>query len=285
MSNIVDTYVGGIEIPTVGETFITGGGKVTRVVNYYAKFNTKDRLLEYKHSDKRNVKELLNIIGLSIPITFDSRVYYDDQGSEEYDKHKSVNSGDRILSMLKSRLYLNFKSLVQLKVREYKLKEIAELAMIELISYLVRYIKRNNKAANMRKIKISRSVSEMLDNINGGKNLFTVIAVGDHEEFPSNLSEVILHMIDMVSKQKPRRGKWPAKLNLINPQYPSMCKKINASVGKLRNTIPSTANKMVYAILMVDHALLPHLVQIEQYYTDVANDVQVIHKALKTFLS
>ena len=159
----VDRFIGGIEI-SGGDTIITGGS-VERVVNTNSKFHIKDRLMEYKHSKKDDIKELLHVIGLSIPITFDPVVYYDDQGPEKYDKHKRTNNHGKVLTMVKNRLMMPLSKLVQLKIREYDLKEPAELAMAEFIAYMARYVKRNNGKANMRKIKISYNVGQMLDEI------------------------------------------------------------------------------------------------------------------------
>lgn len=288
---LIDSYVGGIDIKPEGETFITGGGKVERVINYYAKFNTKDRLLEYKHTNKKNIKDLLQIIGLSVPITFDTRVYYDEQGSKEYDNHDRKDNSEKIITMLSTRLNLGFKSLMQLKIQEYELKEVAEVAMAELIAFLARYVKRKHPSTNMRKIKISYSVAKLLDDITIGKSLFTIIAIGDTTELPSNLSEVVLHMLNLVLKTKPKRGSWPVDLDLKQSAYPKLSKDIIKDVEKIRRDVVNSdnskknINQLVYAILMVDHALLPHLVEIEQYFADIAYDVQKIHKSLQSFLS
>lgn len=285
----IDSYIGGIDIPAENDTIVYGSGKFTRVVNYQAKFNSLDRLLKYKHSKKNDVKKMLRIIGLSIPITFDTKVYYDDQGSKKYDDHKSVGNEDKVITMLKMRLSMSIKNLIQLKIYEYKLKESPQIALAELIAYLARFIKRKNKHSNMRKIKISYSVSNMLDHISDGKKLFTIIAVND-EDTPSNLSEVVLYMIEKLEKQQIKMGNWPEDMQLNVPKFPQLDKKIIAKIGKVRKLKMVKCRKaniqnMVYAILMIDHILLPYLTSVESYYNQLAKDVQTIHKTLTKFLN
>ena len=287
-------FSGGIDLET-SDTFVTGSAQTAHVVNYRAKYNIRDQLLRFQALDSTktaSTKQLLSLIGLSQPISFDKEVYYDDdEDKKKYDKHKLPDNNPVVTDMLLTHIQSSPCNMINVLISQFNLGETTQWAMIELIAYLVRHLKVNN--SNMRKVKIDNNISHMLDRIHNGRSLFEVVSCdNDH---PNRLNDAIIMLLDKVSKSSPRKGKWPTTLDKIPKRsFPKLTPDIQNTINMLRTRYtkgnqyphgPTAIKKMVKCIITMNTALMDQLILIEQYYYDVATDTQHIHNALMKFFT
>ena len=282
----MEGFIGGVDIPYDCDTMVVGAGGCSRVVNYRAKLKSRDRLLLYKYADGGDVKALLAVVGMSTPVSFDRRVYYDDRGAGEYDNRPSPDIVAKTVAMLKRRLSMGVKALTLHKVDEYLLNRRTLVEMYRLTSFLATTLRRKHKSGAVKKIKIGCAISEMVDHV-AEADLFVVVAVGGGERSLSTLSEVVMCLVGRLASLRLAEGVWPVDMGLPPRCFPVMGKTVAAAVEaarRLGDVDNPSVRLLVHTVLMTEHALLPHLVNVEGYYNDVARDVVRIHGFLERYL-
>lgn len=279
---MIDTIIGGIE-PTPSVTIFTGGSrKVERVVNDNATYEVTKQLADLKYVGN-NIKDILHVVDMSLPVTFNKTIYYDTGHPP-----KRMPNHDRdmkILTALKNRINVPISTTISQNIESFKLKQIMEITMLDFITWMSKYIKKHNRSENMRPIKITNDMLPLIDN---KSKLFQVVSVTKHNSgLPSNLVDVILFLLNKIEKTHPRRGMWDTLPPTI--RYPilndNIKKQVDAIKKKLTYKTTHDIKKGVTAIVLINHILLPHLREIELYYVAVTRAIQDIHRRVKWFLT
>lgn len=285
---------GGIDV--ISDSVISGGQE--RVVGENTKWYMRNKFIQLKHlaSSNADEKSLLKIVGLSIPITFGKKikVYYDDDKNKipTVTKKESVSEKQKkALEILDSRLDNNIDTIVKRAVIEYKLHAPLIWVLGDIVKFLA--VVNKKKKPNTRKIKISPDMAVLIEKIWRGKNYFQYVINTD--DVPSNMIDLMIHMLELIQKNNPPRGKWVEPiLDII--KYPCFCK-INKSqlevmidnekkdlVKRVSSLNPLDAIKeKILTILTIENLLVDHIDSIEKYYVVLAKNMSKIYDSLKVF--
>lgn len=295
LSTTAGTIAGGIDV--VSDKIMSGGQE--RVVGENTKWYMRNKFLQLKHltkSDKTNEKTLLKILGLSLPITFNNKVFYDDDKKDmptNSEKKSESEIHKKAIGVLKERLDNSIDIIVKRLVEEYNLRAPLFWVLSDIVKFLAIVNKR--KKENARKIKISPSMAAIIEKIWKGKSYFRYVVNTD--EVPNNMIELMLHMLEIIEKNKPPKGLWKEpQVDVV--KYPCFCKiskvQLEAMINdekkelkqriKLRNaTGIEVVQEYILTILTIENLLTSHVDNIEKYYIELAKNMSKIFKSLRVF--
>jgi hypothetical protein len=287
-NKIAGSIAGGID--TKSDTVITGGKEI--VVGENTKWNIRDQFLKVKYANN-DVKELLKIVGLKLPISFNSTIaYYDDAKKDKQappkkkDDQISKTNREKAKELLKQSLDTSIQSTINDMIISNKLQDPLLWTLGDVIKYLA--VVHRKKRPNSRRIKISPEMALIIEHIWGGKNYFKYHAFGT--EVPQNMIELINHMLDTIQKDRPKQGIW-VEPKLIRTTYPVLTAKIKESMEKdivqIKKELSSKSKVIDYvlAVIKVRKVLSDHINNIEMYYVQNAKNIGKILKSLKKFFS
>jgi hypothetical protein len=266
-----DSIVGGIGEP-LADTITHGG--VAHVVNGYAKAGCRDKLIQLKHVPN-DTPMLIAIIGISQPLVF-GRIDYDD-GEEKMiiSRKASRTTPDEALeSKLREILTATPAKLEAFLVSMYKLHEPMIRALLEVIELLIHH----SHTKKTRVIKIDGEIGWLLDRIPDGGAYFEIDTDGQGASTLADVLERALDGLECLASVD------DANVQLIRPTWPEIS---NEAINKLdelaKGDMPSI-RAYVEAIVMRECALVDHMDAVEQYYADIARDIQTytehLHRAI-----
>ena len=285
------TISGGVRVKS--DTIACGGG--TRVVGENTKWMLMHKLTEVVYATSgADAKAILKIVGLSLPLTFGRKVYYDDSGetpvcSEEKSKddiHKKA------VATAVERLDYSVDRVVEQMVTDGDIIGPLFYVLGDIVKFLAVYEKRHNKDEG--RIKISPAMAETVNKIWDTNNYFKYVINSDRA--PATLIELIIYMLDIIAKKKPRDGLWREPV-IVAVEKPGLSReerlKLKGEFEQLREAAVKLASDAegtnvvkiyVMAILEVETKLSDHVESIEKYYIQVAKNFVSILESLKTFL-
>lgn len=280
-------------------------GPYDMVVSERVKCGLRDKLLFLEAmKGSQNIKQLLRIVHLKIPISFDNKKY--DELSKVPVSHGDSEVERKALKEVKEAFHANIEKYEAKLVEEYKLKEPTTVAILGLLDVLLSYHSRvSPKEMDFNRMKISPQMAEILEDIMRYHEIgmseekmttncdFTLdrenLFGADSMKTASDIISAIMHQLPL------RVEKWQTPtLSKKFDKYPCVCKltlpAINAAIADekakvLRKTSKTTATETireyVCAMLNVEKLLLPHLERVEKYYANCAENIGKITLALK----
>lgn len=295
----MDKIIGALEVQD-GISIMTGGFE--RIIGESSKWHFRQKYINYKYRSKHDdLRSLLKIVDLSIPVTFNKKVFYDDgeetkrgkddKGCKEPSKiSKKMTSEEtcqKALQVLKESLMRPVEEVVDKSINDYNLRSPLFWILSDTVKYLSMVIRR--RKPNMRKIKISPEMADLVENIWSRKSCIKYVVNDD--SIPNNLVDLVIHMLEIMKKNKLPRGKW-SDPRLVNPEYPCICTVLQKNVtDKIKEKIsemtdePTLANvkKHIMAILFIENLLIEHIFAVEMYYVVMAEDMAKVLSKIKKF--
>lgn len=235
----IDKIVGGL---TCNSRSIVYGGKEF-TVGEAAKWNMRNKLLLYKHSG-----DPLKIIGIKPRISFGS---------------SKVNHTEEDL---KKRYNETTQDVIDRLVLEYKLYSPYVKSMIDMIKFLVEYLKVKQP------IKVSPKLYSV---IQSEWDCVKYLKLSIDKPIINDIPELIENLMDKITKKS---GNW-TEPDIIHPQYPRIPKR-----AKKKMTNKKTVDH-VYELLMIENDLIDTIEEIENYYIEVAKNNYIILDSLREYLS
>jgi hypothetical protein len=275
MVYVIDDVVGGLsKIET--DVVVCGGKRV--VVGGTVKYNMRGRAIKLKHVPRKDVRAVVAILGMSRPITF-GHVEYDDGKRGKLGCARVVQPDDALHDQLEARLKMKPAAVIEQLVTDFELRTPVYLTMTDMIKMLLKYVR--HRRPNMRAIKVSGDIGDILDRVARGDEFFKVAT--DNADWPASMPDVIVELLNILKRERVVRGKWvePA---MYNPVWPQLDKEVAKNMGAV-GRVPRDTYKLVRAIVEREHHLLAHLESIGTYYTESARDVRALKMAVATFLN
>ena len=279
-------YAGGIQ--RIHDKIICGGA--SRVVGENAKYYLTDKFLQLKYlSRSKNIdgRKLLKIVGMTLPVTFNRKVYYDDDPTKPAKQSKDIN--EKYINMLLERINEPTITTIRRIVDESNIRAPLFWALSDLIKYLAVKIKQDKGA----KVKISPEVSAIIDIMWDNKKHHFDYAVNSDKVSNSTI-DLAVHMLDIIKeKHGALKSSW-ATPTLI--KYPSLKDDngIRAALDEKKKSFPMAKSgdakcgvdeisEHVLAILEIEKILSNHIERVEQYYIAAAKNIIMMHDQLKKF--
>lgn len=290
----VDSIIGGLT--TSSETLKIGSKEY--VVGECSKWHLRSKFIKYKYvstSKIKSEKQLLKILGLSIPVSFNSRVFYDDGKSVPIvkDKHRQ----DKEIDLLKKKLEESHYKYVDDAVKNYNLRAPLVWALIDLTMLLIKVNKM--KRPNMRKIHITGKLTQLFEKVWRGRSYFRMNV--NSQEVPADMITLVQKLLGELKKNNYPKGKWiDPEISLI--VKPELCVHMNAKrddeIKNIKQKMKSNINaykkddihfhtikEYVNAILMREKLYIDHVEEVEKYYIALAKNIIKITKSIKKYFS
>lgn len=278
MNEYASQIAGGIEV--VPDKIVSGGNEM--VVGENTKWFMRDKFLQYSHLTKKNAdeKSLLKIIGLSIPISFNREVYFDDNSKKIPQKSKKQSDSEiheKAIQILEKRLREQPHITVKRLVNEYNLRAPLFWVLSDIVKYLILLNKKKNP--NARKTKISPNMAVIIEKIWGQKNYFQYVVNSD--DVPNNMIDLMVHILKKIKHPK---GEWKEP-KLIKHTYPSISDQVRKRIeNEQKKTGKNNDVKdFVLSVITIENILIDHIDAIEKYYIIVAKNMKIIFDGLKIF--
>jgi hypothetical protein len=287
---VAGVIAGGID---VADDVLKCGGKEC-VVGENTKWNVRNRFIQFKYAKKFDEKDMLKIIGLKMPITFnDNLAYYDDGEQMKQKNNKQVGSilHNKAMQVLNKKLNENLSTIINDSISANKLRSPLSWVLGEVVRYLAEVNKRQK--TNARKIKISPNMALVINDVWNKNNLFAYNACAD--TVPQTLLELTTHMLKSIEKNKPPQGMWKMP-ELLHLPYPTITaavnKKLTAQIDnekkKLKKKVINKKGialikEYVLSIINIEMIISDHVNDVEQYYITVAKNMSNILNSLKIF--
>lgn len=241
--------------------------------------------------DRGTIKELLKMVGLKMPITFEKSLTYEKIKPESKHTDDEITN-DKLITLLDARLARPVNCIIKYSTVEYKLRKPLFVVLEDIIKYLVFLLKKNNK--DFKKIDIPASLLPMMDDIWGGKQYFKFDVYSN--DIPENMVDLTVHILDLL-KDKPNTGTWEvvdmkpikfptlskAERDNIESQIKKKIDKLNDKMKKKKIHGAQMVKEYIVTMLTIEHLLMEHLVEIEQYYISVTKDMVLLLSNLKLF--
>lgn len=286
------TISGGVRVEA--DTIACGGG--TRVVGENTKWLLMHKLTEVVHLPPgADAKAILKIVGVALPLTFGRKVYYDDGGETptlgEAEAGEIINK--KAVAAAINRLDYSVDRAVGQMVEDGDVIGPLFYVLGDIVKFLAVYEKRHNKEEG--RIKISPVMAETVNKIWDSNNYFKYVINSDRA--PATLLELIVYMLDVIAKKRPRDGVWREPV-LVAAEKPVLSRRerqeLRGEVEGIRSAATSraaaaandTAAIKIYvmAILEVETRLSDHVEAIEKYYIRAAKNFVAVLESLKIFL-
>lgn len=281
-------------------------GPYDMVVGERAKCGIRDKMLFFESlHDSKNIKHILRIAHLKLPISFDSKKY--DEPSKV-----PVSQGDseverKALKEVKEAFHETIEKYEAKLVEEYKLKEPTNVAILGLLDVILDYHSRvSPKELDFNSMKISPQMAETLEDIMryheiGADEMTTNsdFVLDRQNLFGADSMKTVGDIVKSIMLQLPLKvEKWKTpNLNKKFDKYPCVCKlilpAINASIADEKEKVLRKTAKLdpvevireyIRGILAVETFLLPHLERVERYYANCAENIGKITMALKKMI-
>ena len=162
-----------------------------------------------------------------------------------------------------------------------------------MIKFLVAVYYRDRP--NAKRIKISPDVASVVERLWRGHNRFKYVTNNDNA--PQTIFGLIMHLLNLIEKNKPTAGGWTVKVDII--EYPQVApderkaifKKMNALLAELKATVTKddtlSQNQIlchyVHTALSIEYLLIDIIDRVENYYVQVAKNMSVILNELKLY--
>jgi hypothetical protein len=279
---------GGIDVES--DTIISGGHE--RVVGQNTKWYMRNKFLQLKHlstSSTVNEKTLLKIVGLKLPLTFGKKMVFFDDDKKNMPVMSNTESNsvkhDKAIYVLKERINESIDITVKRLIVEYNLRAPLFWVLGDIIKFLA-HVHRTKKP-DSKKIKISPDMAVLIEKIWNGKKYFSYVVNSD--EVPSNMIELMLHLLDTVEKLKPPKGEWmEPHLEII--KYPVLFENnIEKKIDDVKKNMIQEGKNIdvvkdhIFVILTIENLLINHIDNIEKYFIQSAKNVCKILNSLKKF--
>jgi hypothetical protein len=282
-----NTIAGGIDVKG---KIITSGGS-SRVVGENAKWHMRNKYIKLKESKNLDARDLIKIVNLKLPLTFDRRMdYFDTEDEVPHSKTPEESSAiihKKIISVLTERLNESTNSLIKRLITEYKLCT----PLFWVLGDIIKFLSTVYKKKSSKKIKISPEMSTLVEKIWRTNDYSYVVNSSDA---PSNLVELMIHMMQLIDKPN-ISGLW-VEPQLTHIKYPCWCSilKQNAikSIVLEKSKLLDTTAKMsgdelvkayIFTLLNIENIVIEHINDIEQYFVQTAQNMSAILNSLKTF--
>lgn len=272
MNNICE-IIGGINISST--TIKTGGREYVVGENCKWSLRQKYIMLENAPADMSE-KKLIKIVGLSVPLCFNKKVYY--KGTPKKRNITSKTYEKKILKEVKNKLEETPEQIINKAIKTYDLKRPLIWALGDLLKLIAVFIQKHKP--NMRKIKVSPELGTIITHIKKNDKFFKY-----DSKTGTNIIEVIGTTLDTLGKSRIPQGVWKTP-SLINPIYPKLEKNIKKIIDEEKSKLDkkSSLKKKLLTILNIENILIEHINDIENFYIYLANDVKNIEKSLRHFL-
>jgi hypothetical protein len=288
LSTTSSIIAGGIDVE--GDTIISGGQE--RVVGENVKWNIRNKFLRLKYlsnTSNTNEKELLKIVGLKLPLTFNKKLTFYDDGKDMPVKSFGKSNSDKhvkAMEVLHERLDDSIKTIVNRLIIEYNLRAPLFWVLGDIVKFLA--VINRKKKPDSKKIKISPEMAELMEKIWHGKDYFRYVVNSD--DVPKDMIDLMLYMLETIEKNKPPRGKWvePVLEIIKYPRMPDIKEHIDAEKKKLTQKIKTiddseVVGEYILTILTIENILTDYMDEIEKYFIHLAKNMSKIHTSLKIF--
>lgn len=271
--NNIGEIIGGINISST--TIKTGGKKY--VVGENCKWALRQKYIMLENApDDMSDKKLIKIVGLSVPLCFNKKIYY--KGSPIKGDITSKNYEKKILKEVRNKLEEKPEDIIKNAIETYDLKRPLIWALGDLLKLIAQFIQKHKP--NMRKIKVSPELGTIITHIKKNNKFFKY-----DSKTGTNIIEVIGTTLDTLGKSRIPQGIWTPP-SLINPIYPKLEKNIKKLIDEEKSKLDenSSLKKKLLTILNIENILIEHINDIENFYIYLANDIKNIESSLKQFL-
>lgn len=271
--NNISEIIGGINISST--TIKTGGNEY--VVGDSCKWSLRQKYIMLENApETMSDKKLIKIVGLSVPLSFNKKVYYDDSPRKRDITSKSYEK--KIIKEVKNKLKETPEHIVNCAVETYDLKRPLIWALGDLLKLIAVFIQKHKP--NMRKIKVSPELGTIITHIKKNDKFFKY-----DSKTGTNIIDVIGTTLDTLGKSRIPQGIWNQP-SLINPTFPKMDKNIKILIDKEKSKLgkSSTLREILLTILNIEKILIEHINALENFYVFLANDIKNIEKSLRYFL-
>ena len=252
-------------------------GGVEHNVGERTTWEIQNKIIQFKNTKPDAISNLLHIVGVKIPITFDDNVYYDtDKIPTVVNANTKINTKAHIA--LDTRINISVSEHIQVILNAYDMESIIRNALFDIIKLLIGKIKEKRPA--MRQVKIHPDILMMYNTLDNGKNPFTITT--SLENAPRNMIELLISIINTYVKTRPAAIEWESISNMYVP-YPELSSEVeelvNSIITKFNSESPnSTIHTKVNILLEIELALLPYISAIEQYIIKTAKNISYIYK-------
>ena len=269
MNDELTRIIGGIDVKN--DSIIIGGAEI--IVGENVQWMTRNKLLMFENEIKYdiNVRRLIKIIGLKLPIETSDIKYYDiDPLPVLTNKTTETAIHQKAMRVLKERLKMDVNEVVEKLIVEYELREPFYMALYSTIRCLA-YINKVNNPTSYR-IKVNASLASKLAY---RESLYFKFSTASNI---NSAKELFLHMLSIVEKddESNREFKCPVLKRL---HYPVFDKKEYERKNKIEanRLIENTSVKdHVFAILLMENTLTDYLDKVERYYVACAKNITSI---------
>lgn len=271
--------VGGIDV-IEGGTIVVGGSHY--VVGGKAKQELRRRAMALDHLKGLSTKNILAIIGMSRPVRF-GVVEYDDGQRRQLRRKAGRPKGDPdevVMDNLIERLRLPPKEIASQLSKEFHLTEPYEISMGSLIRMLLKHVRRCRPT--MRTIKISGDVGHVMTAVSHGETSFKV-AYDTRPDRPSDLAGVATSLIDVLSREITKQGAWQPPSITSDADWPALVPPLSTPESKEIES--ANVADLVRAIVDRESALIEYLDGVEEYYAEVAKNIQRWQRSLTHYLN
>ena len=278
MNDQLKQIIGGIDVKN--DSVIIGGAEI--IVGENVQWMTRNKLMMFENEIKYNinVRRLIKIIGLKLPIETSDIKYYDSEllpVLSSYDSESKIK--EKALAVLKKRMKDKVEDIVEKLIVEYELREPFYTAIYSLIRCLAYINKVNNP--NSYRIKINALLTSKLAYRESYYFKFSTA---------SNINstkELLLHMLSIVEKNDESNKEYKCPV-LKQVQYPTFDKTAYEKKNKIEadRLVENTSVKdHVFAILLMENTLTDYLDKVERYYVACAKNIASILDTLHKYFN
>jgi hypothetical protein len=220
--------------------------------------------LRLKYAGNADTRELLDIVGMSRPITFGG-IDYDDGATDTIIKRR-ISPESALAKCLNDRLSESPTHVEARIIRECELCRPMRLALAELIGDLGKRLPAKSLFA------ITGDLGWLLSDVRGGRE-FLEIATDGRKPDCANVADLLGLMFAKI----PTSGECKSP-SFDRPVYPAMDSNIAKQMAT--NVRPVDVRGYVEAIVTREQYILAHMVAVEEYYIAVAHGIQLFRQAL-----
>jgi hypothetical protein len=288
-------------------TLVDKDGEYEMVTGERAKCGMRDKWMFFEAlKDSQSAKQLLRIVGLKIPVSFDNKTYDDSQPS--HTPHPQENSiVKKAIKEAKEAFGASIEVYEEKLVEEYQLNEPTVMAILGLIDILLDHHRRtSHKELDFNDMKISPQLASTLemimryheaDRAEADMTTNSDFVLDRKNLFGDDSMTTAGDIIKAIMSQVPLKlEKWKAPaLDKTFEKYPCVCKlilpAITAAVANEREAVASkdlsdveAVREYVRGMLAIEKILLPHLERVERYYARCAENITKISTAIKKMI-
>ena len=278
MNEELKRIIGGIDVKN--DSVIIGGAEI--IVGENVQWMTRNKLLMFENEIKYdiNVRRLIKIIGLKLPIETSDIKYYDTEQLpvlSNNDTEAAIQK--KALKVLKERMGMDVDDVAEKLITEYELREPFYMALYSVIRCLAYINKTNNP--NSYRIKVNASLASKL--VYRESYYFKFSTVSNI----NSTKELLLHMLSIVENNDKgdKKFKCPILKNIIYPVLDRTEYERKNKIAAARLAESRSIKDHVFAILLIENTLTDYLDKVERYFVacskNMALILDVLHKYFK----